>query len=39
MSSQGHSPEFSWLPYVLAAWLVIDLAVIFVGGEGLWWRL
>jgi hypothetical protein len=39
MSSQGHSPEFSWLPYVLAAWLAIDLAFIFVGGEGLWWRL
>jgi hypothetical protein len=39
MSSHGESHRFSWLPYVLAAWLVIDLAFIFVGGEGLWWRL
>ena len=29
----------SWLPLILAAWLAIDLAFIFVGSEGLWWRL
>ena len=39
MASKSTSTGFSWLPYILAAWVLIDLAFIYVGGDGLWWGL